>query len=506
MTTVKKVLFIGTYPDQASGYGRVANQITNHLARMCDYQKYKVVHFGYHNVESSRVKHGERRVDPAIELIDVLHEEKRKKLANVYGDEIINDVVSYTKPDVVIIYNDVLVTTRMLNKLNTLRQKSAGGDGTVGTLPFKLVAYLDLVYEYERSDCVEFVCTHVDEVWTFSDFWKTHIEKVMHSRGIKGVDGASAETNASAKNTASIHVLPHGVDVQGVSTHNPLSSTAPLVFTNPMDRTSTCAITQDKNYIRDSDNESDGSAKDEYPYYSMSNVVHEARAKFGISATDFVILNANRNTYRKALDLTLRAFLMFLRTHAYDDTLKLFLTCNMETTSGYNVLSVIRDVCVELDMDYDRVVQKHVLIPRERPVSDTDLRLLQIVCDVGLNTCVGEGFGLCSIEHAFVGARPQIVSGVGALTDLFEDKKTGLVIPPVASYTVSNHTDVHNGLARVCLASDFADAIEWCYTNKGEAAKLGLAAQQKFGREYRWGCVLKTLEAHMDRLLEKKEN
>ena len=46
--------------------------------------------------------------------------------------------------------------------------------------------------------------------------------------------------------------------------------------------------------------------------------------------------------------------------------------------------------------------------------SDEDINRLYNACEIGLNTCSGEGFGLCNFEQGYIG-RPQVVSRVGGL-------------------------------------------------------------------------------------------
>ena len=90
------------------------------------------------------------------------------------------------------------------------------------------------------------------------------------------------------------------------------------------------------------------------------------------------------------------------------------------------------------------------------------MNVLYNACDVGMNTCIGEGFGLCSVEHALVG-KPQIVSNVGGLRDIF--KGTMSVVEPTTSYHIPNHMDAHGGVVHVCAVNDIVSKLTDVFNN-----------------------------------------
>ena len=108
------------------------------------------------------------------------------------------------------------------------------------------------------------------------------------------------------------------------------------------------------------------------------------------------------------------------------------------------------------------VLNRQILRPVNNGLlTDVDLNALYNACDVGINTCVGEGFGLCNVEHAGLG-KPQIVSNVGGLSDIFgplHDKQMTLgvaTVDPVASLTLVRAIDAHLGDIYICDPSNFA--------------------------------------------------
>jgi FkbM family methyltransferase len=110
---MKKVLFLATYPYQSNGYAKVANKITNYLANF-----YEVYYFGFSNYKDTYIP---RDVHPSIKIIDVVEEENKRNLKDAFGVEIIEDTIKEIEPDIVIIYNDIIVTCNHLNVLNRLR-------------------------------------------------------------------------------------------------------------------------------------------------------------------------------------------------------------------------------------------------------------------------------------------------------------------------------------------------------------------------------------------------
>lgn len=121
----------------------------------------------------------------------------------------------------------------------------------------------------------------------------------------------------------------------------------------------------------------------------------------------FIVLNANRNQPRKRLDLTIDAFARFAKGK---DDAYLYFHAGMRDQG-----------CRLLPHAERRGVADRLLFTRwdtEHPcVTDEHLNLIYGACDVGVNTAVGEGWGLVAFEHAATGA-PQIVpdhTGCGSI-------------------------------------------------------------------------------------------
>lgn len=133
----------------------------------------------------------------------------------------------------------------------------------------------------------------------------------------------------------------------------------------------------------------------------------------------FVVLNANRNSFRKRPDLTIQAFAAFAR-----DKPDVWLYLHMATDGqGMDVLGTAR---------LYGVADRLLLTARgfEHPsLSDAQLNLIYNACDVGVNTATGEGWGLIALEHAATGAA-QIVPDHTGCGEIWRD--AGLLIPATA--------------------------------------------------------------------------
>lgn len=124
----------------------------------------------------------------------------------------------------------------------------------------------------------------------------------------------------------------------------------------------------------------------------------------------FIVLNANRNQPRKRIDLTMQGFALFARDKP--SNVKLYLHMGLEDC-GWNLAALARRFGIE-----DRLI-----LTTDQPQLAWEtvekLNLIYNACDVGINTSIGEGWGLVSFEHAATGAA-QIVPRHSACAELWD--------------------------------------------------------------------------------------
>ena len=403
-----KILFYATYPNQGIGYSKIGNKISNFLAS----KGHEVVYFGISNFNEPQSK-VERYINPKIKFIDALLEEQ--KIGNnteLYGVNVFTSFIDKEKPDIVLIYNDIIVTSRLYLEIIKYLEFNKKF--------FKLFSYIDLVYEYERIELLELLYKNSDKIFVFTDFWKKHLKNIFKD----------------FSEIKDIHVFYHGIN----------SETLKIV---------------DKK---------------------------ESKEICGISKDDFVFLNTNRNTYRKANDLTISAFLIFLKKKGLGSDFKLFLNSRIENTqSGYRFISLIKSECIRLRLDHDFVLNNHIL-HFANVISDEKMNHLFNACDVGMNTCIGEGFGLCNIEHASLGV-PQIVSNVCSFKDIFKMVGDITYVEPVTSINISCNMDDHAGLVHFCKAEDIAEKMEEVYNNYKDYKLKYEKFSKHLHRKYDWNVI-----------------
>ena len=188
--------------------------------------------------------------------------------------------------------------------------------------------------------------------------------------------------------------------------------------------------------------------------------VKDAKKKLYFNEDDFIVLNMNRNSYRKQWCVTIKAFMKFLKMNNCDSKIKLFCGCMVQTDDGYDLLELVKVECKKLKLDYEKIVTKHIFInPKPLHASDEYINLVYNACDIGLNTCCGEGFGLTTLEHGFLN-KPQIVSGVPALEETL--KNFAFFVKPKVWATVPRY-ESHGGEIAMFDADDFASKLDRFY-------------------------------------------
>ncbi len=100
---------------------------------------------------------------------------------------------------------------------------------------------------------------------------------------------------------------------------------------------------------------------------------------------------------------------------------------------------------------------------------DRELNLLYNACDVGINTSMGEGWGLVSFEHGASGAA-QIVPDHSACSELWNGRAE--LIPPARNY-VPEFSVLEMGEVS---AQGVAQALENLYRNPARRRELAGAA------------------------------
>jgi len=190
---------------------------------------------------------------------------------------------------------------------------------------------------------------------------------------------------------------------------------------------------------------------------------------------EFIVLNASRPDIRKRVDLTIEGFALFARDKP--PGVRLCLHHALPLPGSADECRSRADACGIRD--------RLLMNPFEGAAvpSDAQLNLLYNACDAGINTAMGEGWGLVSFEHAAAGA-PQIVPRHSACAELWDGH--ALLVPAPKRY-VPDFSVLE--LAEVAPA-DVADALQRLYGDPRMQRDLARAAFEHAHRPaFRWEAV-----------------
>ena len=203
------------------------------------------------------------------------------------------------------------------------------------------------------------------------------------------------------------------------------------------------------------------------PFFSRQNQ-DECRRRLNLTLGDFIIVNANRNSSHKRLDITVRAFLKLYKLVERKHEIKLLLVCTLKSPMGFDLVDLIKSECEYegLESEYHSIVTNNIL--NLSKISDGSMNDVYNAGDVGINTTSIEGFGLCNLEMGSLG-KPQIVSGVGALRDIYPS----FIEPKIRLYCSESESGGLFGYKKICLAEDFTKELLKYYNDRTLMEKDG---------------------------------
>jgi len=202
----------------------------------------------------------------------------------------------------------------------------------------------------------------------------------------------------------------------------------------------------------------------------------------------FIVLNANRNQPRKRIDITMKGFALFAENKP--KTVKLYLHMGVED-AGWNVLHLAKRLGID---DKLILTTTNNSMPN---VPDSRLNHIYNACDVGLNTSVGEGWGLVSFEHAATGAA-QVVPNHSALTELWTGKAE--MLEPVMD--VTNTGVLTDG--KLVTPESVAESLEKLYQDKKYLAEMSEKAYKNVKQDkYNWKQIAKIWDTLFEEVLNE---
>ena len=391
---MRKVILCGTHPAQYNGYSKVMFELSKYLAECPDI---KLHIFGFQNFYDSNEHKIERNLPPNVEVFDVYANEDPKNKG--FGEKIVVDYIQKVDPDIVIIYNDLVVINSLIEQIKTIQHRR-----------FKLIPYIDIVYKNEKNALIKNIDKLCDGGIMFTKYW----ENVIKYQGF----------------TKKTYILEHGFN------------------------------------------------KDNF--YPIPKKL--CRKFFNMKESDFVVVNLNRNQPRKRWDICLMSYIKFVSKHI-GEPIRLLIATSMH--GGWDLSDLIVSECRKYDIQIEDLKKHLIILQNPQQISDFDINIMYNVGDIGLNTCDGEGFGLCNFEQAGVGV-PQIVPNIGGFKDFFIKGKNSILIDPKWTYYCDHSRDFVAGEAEVCDVDDYVNALDFYYTHRKMITNHGQAARENILTNYSW--------------------
>lgn len=217
----------------------------------------------------------------------------------------------------------------------------------------------------------------------------------------------------------------------------------------------------------------------------------ECREKLGVPEDVFVVFNGNRNQPRKRIDLTIKAFIKFAKDK---DDARLWLNMGSKDM-GWDLIPLFKRVA--RDEGYDPTGKLILTSPHfstDNCLSVEQLNQVYNAVDIGINTCIGEGWGLVNTEHGATGVM-QLVPDHTSLKEIFDE------MPRIECN--ATETDRNYGLERFVPDPECAaNLLTYYYENRDILKEHGQWCYNRLHEEFcTWPYIQKQLKETVEQVL-----
>ena len=205
----------------------------------------------------------------------------------------------------------------------------------------------------------------------------------------------------------------------------------------------------------------------------------KCRRALGLDEDLFIVFNGNRNQFRKRIDITIKAFAEF--AVGRPET-RLYLHMGMKD-QGWDVMGLFAREMSRVGLDPNGRIIMTSQTEGPPNVSVDMLNTIYNACDVGVNTCKGEGWGLVNFEHAACGV-PQVVPNHTSCKEIFEG---------YGELIKTEHVDMDTNYAREmpCPSADhLTEILDDLYQDEEKRRQVGDACYQRVtDPQFSWDTV-----------------
>lgn len=162
---VKKLVYVGTHPNQTNGYSKV---IYNHLKYLGENSKHKVICYGIQNQFNNK---RELNFDN-IKIYDAALNEKTNQYGFAYNE--FQEFIELCTPDIILIFNDPVVSVNYLKQIEYYNCEKW--------------CYLDLVYNNVNTQPIEYIYSQCQKVFHMNDFINSEYSNVKNRTLNHGIE------------------------------------------------------------------------------------------------------------------------------------------------------------------------------------------------------------------------------------------------------------------------------------------------------------------------------
>lgn len=229
---------------------------------------------------------------------------------------------------------------------------------------------------------------------------------------------------------------------------------------------------------------------DESKFYPMDK--QECRTELGVPEDIFVVFNGNRNQPRKRIDITIKSFIQF----ALDKPdARLWLNMGKKDL-GWDIVPLFRRMARDYGYDsHEKLIITSPSFSVQNCLTVEQLNMTYNAVDVGINSCIGEGWGLVNFEHAATGVA-QIVPDHTSLKEIFSEVEK----IKIESWEVDRNYGLDRGIPSV---DDAVRLLNRYYDDRELLKKDGQWCMQRVQeKQFKWKNIQKKMLSIVDRVLD----